>query len=160
MPLDIRNRRKGATVGSFGGALMMRSSLMLAITLVLSMPSRTLWAGVKPGDVITSIDNKPIAGRAGARIPLQSWGYVVTGPNELRIATGWVAISGLTIRLTQPHAGLPGGTTVLVTLAGLPAREHAGPRAAKTPKTEVRSAARRNKRRAGRARDRHPPPDP
>jgi hypothetical protein len=62
--------------------------------------------------------------RTGARRPLGSWGYLVTGaPKPVRSSAGGFALSVLSIHLLREHAGLPAGTDVLVAVAGgMPAR--------------------------------------
>jgi hypothetical protein len=104
-----------------------------SITLTLGPTAAATIVGLKVG-------NQPVSAAAGTRTPLGTWGYVLTGPQELRLATGAGAVSALTIQLLHPHAGLPSGTTILVTFAGLPIQPPATRTVERTSKTKNRRA--------------------
>jgi len=82
------------------------------------------------GSATTTIAALEIRGRSyaappGTRIPINGWGYAVTGARQpIRAAGGASAISALAVHLTEPHMDLPAGTVLLVSVATLPARAH------------------------------------
>jgi murein DD-endopeptidase MepM/ murein hydrolase activator NlpD len=76
------------------------------------------------------IDGRPVPVVPGRRLALQGWGYAVALPRSpifFDPTTGGRthpgrerASAALLVHLLQPHAGLPAGTVLLVTFAGLP----------------------------------------
>ncbi len=76
------------------------------------------------------IEGRPVSVVPGRRLALQGWGYAVALPRSPILfdpTTGGRAHPGrerastaLLVHLLQPHAGLPAGTVLLVTFAGLP----------------------------------------
>ena len=82
-----------------------------------------------------SISGLVVAGKAVStsrrqRVPLQSWGYVVTGSQATVQPTGvGQAIAAVSLHIVHAHGGLPAGTTMLIAVAGLPTSAKARGRA-------------------------------
>jgi murein DD-endopeptidase MepM/ murein hydrolase activator NlpD len=117
-------------ISLFGGAITAKT-----ITLELGSKASSSITGL-------AVDGAAVAPSATARIPVQRWGYAVTGSERpLQTPTGGQAIAALAVDLLQPHAGLPAGTLILV------AATSTQPPAVKT-RTD-RATARRHKKHAG-----------
>jgi len=61
------------------------------------------------------VGNASASGSSTRWLPLGQWG-------EWRIGSTGAAVAALTVKLVRPHAGLPAGTTLLVAVAGTPAK--------------------------------------
>jgi murein DD-endopeptidase MepM/ murein hydrolase activator NlpD len=69
-----------------------------------------------------AVDGLAVPATPGAHVQLSSWGDLTIRPADpVAAPDGGLARSALVVRLRQPHAGLPAGTVVLVSVAGLPA---------------------------------------
>jgi murein DD-endopeptidase MepM/ murein hydrolase activator NlpD len=88
-------------------------------------------AGARHADAISGleIDGTAVHPTDGTQIALGTWGYLVTGTvDRIRVpaASGTeppplrVQASALAVHLLQSHAGLPAGTVLLISFAGLP----------------------------------------
>jgi murein DD-endopeptidase MepM/ murein hydrolase activator NlpD len=88
-------------------------------------------AGATHADAISGlqVDGAPLQAQDGTQVPLGTWGYLVTGTVErfrTPAASGTeppplrVQASALAVHLLQTHAGLPAGTELLISFAGLP----------------------------------------
>jgi hypothetical protein len=74
-----------------------------------------------------TVEGRTISPSNATRVPLQSWGYIVAGPQTpLQLSDGNQAIAALAVHLLQTHAGLPAGTTILVAFASLHKHTTAG----------------------------------
>jgi hypothetical protein len=107
---------------------------------VITAARLSLSVGVAEASTVVglTVAGKHTAAPAGARVPLQRWGYLVVGPQRpVYTAADGFALSTLAVHLIERHAGLPAGTVVLVTVAGLPAA-----RAGRTPVRHARKKKR------------------
>jgi murein DD-endopeptidase MepM/ murein hydrolase activator NlpD len=92
----------------------------------------------------TSVDGLSVGGKrttagAGARIPLGAWAYVVVRPPApVHVASGGLALGALAVHLTEPHAGFPAGTVVLVSVTG---RQAPAPKPAHKQQTKKKHKA-------------------
>jgi peptidase M23-like protein len=69
-----------------------------------------------------AVEGKPASPRARRRLPVKRWGYVTIGSGRpLLTNVDGHAVSALAVHLLERHDGLPAGTVVLVSVAGLPA---------------------------------------
>jgi murein DD-endopeptidase MepM/ murein hydrolase activator NlpD len=123
----------GCTAGQpAGGKTELRTLSLFDGTVTAELVGLSIGdAGARHTDAITGLAVSGAAVQAddGSRIPLGSWGYLVTGTVE-RIrtpaATGTeqpplrVQASALAVHLLEKHAGLPAGTVLLISFAGLP----------------------------------------
>jgi murein DD-endopeptidase MepM/ murein hydrolase activator NlpD len=88
-------------------------------------------AGARHSDVISGleVDGTAVQAEAGTKVPVGGWGYLVTGTLEhirTTAASGTpqpplrVQASALAVHLLESHSGLPAGTVLLISFAGLP----------------------------------------
>ncbi len=98
-------------------------------------------AGARHADAVSGlqVDGTAVQVDAGTHVPLGAWGYLVTGTlDRLRTtaASGSaqpplrVQASALAVHLLESHGGLPAGSVLLISFAGLPGP---APAAAATP---------------------------
>jgi murein DD-endopeptidase MepM/ murein hydrolase activator NlpD len=87
------------------------------------------------------VDGTPISASAGTRVPVEDWGYLITGARQRHPAPpassaseplSRLRASALAVHLVKPHAGLPAGAVLLVAFAEVPAQTAGTPSAPST----------------------------
>jgi hypothetical protein len=86
-----------------------------------AITARRVTLGVGGGNVTVrirglSIGGRPVSLQLGRRMAIQRWGYVTAHGTGLQP----LEVGALAVHLIQRHAGLPAGTVLLVSFAGLP----------------------------------------
>jgi hypothetical protein len=117
-----------------------------------AITARRVTLGVGAGDVTVRIRGLEIRGRpvslqTGRRLAIQKWGYVTAHDTGLRP----LEVGALAVHLIQRHAGLPAGTVLLVSFAGLPQQpagkaEPQAPRRVAKPVKHARPTAHKRNR--------------
>jgi murein DD-endopeptidase MepM/ murein hydrolase activator NlpD len=123
-----------------GGTTEIRSLSLFGGTVTADAVGLTIGdAGARHREAISGleVDGTAVQAGAGTRVPVGTWGYLVTGTLERMRTTAAsgrqqpplrVQASALAVHLLESHGGLPAGSVLLISFAGLP-----GPAAAADP---------------------------